>query len=138
LSGHGGGFLGAMLRAAADQDEVRVVADQWGSPTPASALADATLRLAVALADRDQDARGLFHAAGRDGLSWAELAEAIFALTPRRPRLRRIAAADYPTAARRPRDVRLSCARIEAAVGWRAPPLAEALAQAVARAGAAA
>jgi len=123
----GGGFLDAMWRAAAERDEVLVVADQWGSPTPASGCADAALTLAAALLDRDPAAARLFHAAGA-GASRADFAEAIFALAPRQPRLRRIAAADYPAAARRPRDTRLCSARLEAGFGWRAPPLAEALA----------
>jgi dTDP-4-dehydrorhamnose reductase len=138
FSGAGRGFLGAMRRAAAERDEVRVVANQWGSPTSADACASAALTLSDALLDGDRRARGLFHAAGREGVSWAEFAEAIFALTPRRPRLVRITAAEYPTAAQRPRDTRLSSAKIEAAFGWRAPPLAEALAAVLATAGAAA
>jgi dTDP-4-dehydrorhamnose reductase len=127
----GGGFLDAMRRAAAETDEVAVVADQWGSPTPAPACAEAALTLTAALLDRDPAAARLFHAAGADGVSRAEFAEAIFAHTPRRPRVRRLAAADYPAPARRPRDTRLDSARLEAAFGWRAPSLAEALAAAL-------
>jgi dTDP-4-dehydrorhamnose reductase len=138
FSASGRGFLGAMRRAAVERDEVRVVADQWGSPTSADACADAALVLTAALLDRDERARGVFHAAGGEGMNWADFADAIFALTPRRPRLTRITAAEYPTAARRPRDTRLSSARIEAAFGWRAPPLAEALAATLTGAGAAA
>jgi dTDP-4-dehydrorhamnose reductase len=124
----GGGFLGAMLKAAAEQDEARVVDDQRGSPTPASAVADAALTVLRALLDREPRAAGLFHAAGCDGVSRADFAEAIFARTPRRPRLVRIATSDLPpTPARRPRDTRLSNARLEAALGWRAPSLADAL-----------
>jgi dTDP-4-dehydrorhamnose reductase len=138
FSAGGRGFLSAMRRAAAERDEVRVVADQWGSPTSAAACADAAMTLTAALLDREPRARGLFHAAGPDGVSWAEFAEAVFALTPQRPRLVRIGAADYPTVARRPRDTRLCSAKIEAAFGWRAPPLAQALAATLSPAGAAA
>jgi dTDP-4-dehydrorhamnose reductase len=124
----GSGFLGAMLRLATERDEVSVVADQWGSPTSASACADAALAMTRALLDRDPAAAGVFHAAGPDDASWADFAEAIFAVSDRKPRVRRITSADYPTAARRPRDSRLSSAKIAAGFGWRAPPLAEALA----------
>jgi dTDP-4-dehydrorhamnose reductase len=124
----GGGFLAAMLQAAAERDEARVVDDQRGSPTPASAVADAALTVLRALLDRDPHAESLFHAAGCDGVSRADFAEAIFARTPRRPRLIRIATSELaPTPARRPRDTRLSSARLETALGWRAPSLAEAL-----------
>ena len=121
------GFVGAMVRRAAEHDEAVVVADQWGSPTPARACAEAALTVTRALLDRAPAARGTFHAAGADGLSRADLAEAIFRRLPRRPRLRRVAAADYPTPARRPRDTRLSSAKLERALGWRAPSLDESL-----------
>jgi dTDP-4-dehydrorhamnose reductase len=139
FSGAGRGFVGAMLRAVDEgADEVRVVADQWGSPTSAGACAAAALTLAAALLDRAAGARGLFHAAGVAGLSWAEFAEAIFALTRRRPRLVPITTAEYGATARRPRDTRLSSDKLAAAFGWRAPPLDEALAACVAAAGVAA
>ena len=121
------GFVGAMVRRAAEHDEASVVDDQWGSPTPAGACADAALIVTRALLDRDAAALGIFHAAGADGVSRAELAEAIFQRLPRRPRLRRVGAAHFPTPARRPRDTRLSSAKLERVLGWRAPPLGESL-----------
>jgi dTDP-4-dehydrorhamnose reductase len=131
----GGGFLAAML-GARGRAAVRVVADQTGSPTAASACAAAALLLAEALADRDPAAEGLFHAAGRDGVSRAEFAEALYARLPRGPRVVRVASSEFPAPARRPRDTRLSSARLEAAFGWRGPALDEALGAYLARAGA--
>ena len=121
------GFVGAMVRRAAEHDEASVVDDQWGSPTPAGACADAALIVTRALLDRDAAALGIFHAAGADGVSRAELAEAIFQRLPRRPRLRRVGAAHFPTPARRPRDTCLSSAKLERVLGWRAPPLGASL-----------
>jgi dTDP-4-dehydrorhamnose reductase len=121
------GFVGAMVRRAAEHEEAVVVEDQWGSPTPARACADAALTVARALLDRAAAALGTFHAAGADGLSRADLAEAIFQRLPRRPHLRRVAADAYPTPARRPRDTRLCSAKLERALGWRAPSLGESL-----------
>lgn len=129
----GGGFLAAML-GARGREAVRVVADQAGSPTPASACAAAALTLAEALADRDHAAEGLFHAAGRDGVTRAELAAALYARLPRGPRVIRVASSEFPTAARRPRDTRLSSAKLEHAFGWRAPALDAALEAYLARA----
>jgi dTDP-4-dehydrorhamnose reductase len=122
----GGGFLGAMLKAAG-RDEVSVVADQAGTPTPATACASAALVLAHALLDRDRAAAGVFHAAGRDGLSRADFAEAIFARLRQRPQVRRVATSEFPAAAVRPRDTRLCSARLQAAFGWTAPALDAAL-----------
>jgi dTDP-4-dehydrorhamnose reductase len=129
----GGGFLGAML-AARERESVRVVADQRGSPTPAAACADAALILVYALIDRDPAAEGVWHAAGRDGVSRAELAEALFAGLPRSPQVVHVSSSEFPAPAPRPRDTRLSSARLEAAFGWRAPPLDEALGAYLARA----
>ena len=123
----GGGFMGAML-GARERESVRVVDDQRGSPTPADACAAAALVLAQALLDRDGAAEGLFHAAGRDGVSRAELAEALFARLPRGPQVIHVDSSAFPTPARRPRDTRLSSAKLEAAFGWRAPALDDALA----------
>ena len=131
----GGGFMGAMLGARA-RESVRVVDDQHGSPTPADACAAAALVLAQALLDRDRAAEGVFHAAGRDGVSRAELAEALFARLPRGPQVIHVDSSAFPTPARRPRDTRLSSAKLEAAFGWRAPALDDALAGYLTRAGA--
>jgi dTDP-4-dehydrorhamnose reductase len=129
----GGGFMAAML-AARDREAISVVADQWGSPTAASACAQAALLLAHALVERDRTAEGTFHAAGADGASRAELAEALFAWLPRRPEVIHTSSADFPSSARRPRDTRLSSAKLAAAFGWRPPPLSEAIGAYLARA----
>ena len=101
-----------MLRLAQTRDEIAVVADQRGNPTSALDIADALLRVARRLvADPSLAPTGVFHLAGTGEASWADLAEATFAVAARRgwprPKLRRIATADYPTAARRPANSRL-------------------------------
>ena len=70
---------------------------------------------------------GVFHYAGAPTVSWAGFAEAVLAASAlaRRPSVRRIASADYPTPARRPANSALDCARIRATYGieqpdWRA------------------
>jgi dTDP-4-dehydrorhamnose reductase len=128
-----GGFMGAML-GLRERESVRVVHDQLGSPTPANACAAAALVLAEALLDRDPGAESVFHAAGRDGVSRAELAEALFAQLPRGPHVIHVDSSEFPTPARRPRDTRLSSAKLEDAFGWRAPPLGDAIADYLARA----
>jgi dTDP-4-dehydrorhamnose reductase len=136
FSAGGASFLQTMLRLARERDEVAVVADQWGCPTPALACAEAALALTRLLLDRDQAGQGMFHAAGADSMTWADFAQAIFAASAARggpaAEVRRIASKDYPTAAVRPRDTRLDSAHLAACTGWRAPPFAAALAHCLA------
>lgn len=101
---HGHNFLRTMLRVGAERDELRVVSDQRGSPTPAWLIADCTARvIAQGLAQS-----GTRHLVANGETSWHGFAEAIFAhaatlgLLPRPPRVLPIATVDYPTPARRP------------------------------------
>lgn len=101
---HGHNFLRTMLRLGAEREELRVVADQRGSPTPTWLLAEATARVL----ERGIVASGVRHLAAAGETSWHGFAEAIFAealargLLARAPRVIAIGAADYPTPAQRP------------------------------------
>lgn len=113
FSAHGKNFVRTMLRLGADRETLGVVDDQRGGPTPASDIASALLAVAGAFGEgRGQS--GIFHFAGAPAVSWADFAEAIFerARLPRRPSVRRIATADYPTPARRPANSVLDCTKI--------------------------
>ena len=119
FSATGQNFVRTMLRLAETRSEISVVADQIGRPTPADDLAEAVLGVAAnLLAERAEPAlRGIFHVGGTgDAISWAGLAEAIFAERVRRGGsavgVRTIGTADYPTPARRPANSRLSTGRI--------------------------
>lgn len=67
----GKNFLRTMLRLAEERDEVRVVADQRGSPTYTGHLAPAVEELV----SRE---RGIWHVAAEGECTWAGFAEAIF------------------------------------------------------------
>jgi len=127
----GANFLRTMLRLAADHDELRIVDDQVGAPTWCRCLADATTAIVAAcLADGGHAGRGLgqrcgvYHAACGGETSWRGFAEAIFRRAPEgapRPRVVPIATEDYPTPAKRPRNSRLSCDRLDRVFGIRLP-----------------
>jgi dTDP-4-dehydrorhamnose reductase len=93
-----------MLRLAAERDELRVVADQVGTPTPAALIADITAQVLR----RPLPAAGTWHLTATGQTSWHGFAEAIFAGARARgllaavPRVVPIATADYPTPAARP------------------------------------
>ena len=126
VSAHGANFIKTMRRLAGERDEVAVVDDQHGRPTWA---ADAA-RVAVSAIERhlagDKAIQGLFHLAGADDATWADVAGAVFADQRARhgkvTRLKRITTADYPTPAARPANSRLDTARLQAALDWRPRP----------------
>jgi dTDP-4-dehydrorhamnose reductase len=100
---HGHNFLRTMLRLGAERDTLRVVADQFGCPTPAWLIADVTAQLV-----RDGSGEGTLHLVAGGRTSWHGFAEAIFeeavdrGLLPRAPAVEAIATSEYPTPARRP------------------------------------
>ncbi|MEQ1514403.1 MAG: dTDP-4-dehydrorhamnose reductase [Lysobacteraceae bacterium] len=113
---HGKNFMRTMLRLAAERDELRVVADQVGTPTPAALIADVT----AAVLARPYDRSGVWHLTASGETTWHGFAEAIVAAAHARgqiarlPRVVPIATADYPTPAKRPAYSRLDISRIEA------------------------
>ncbi|QOY63984.1 dTDP-4-dehydrorhamnose reductase [Lysobacter sp. H21R4] len=113
---HGGNFLRTMLRLASERDELRVVADQVGSPTPAWLIADVT----AAMLRRGKDTSGMFHLVSTGQTSWHGFAEAIMeeaaevGLLTRKPRVLPISTAEFPTRAARPAYSVLDTARLAA------------------------
>lgn len=98
----GGNFVKTMLRVMAERGEVRVVADQIGTPTSAASLAETLWALALA------GASGIHHHTDAGVASWYDFAEAIAedglaaGLLSSLPAVMPIRTEDYPTPARRP------------------------------------
>jgi dTDP-4-dehydrorhamnose reductase len=117
----GGNFVRTMLRLMAERDEVRVVADQIGTPTFAASLADALWRLHAA------GAKGLFHYTDSGAASWYDFAVAIqeealaIGLLARAVPVIPIATSDYPTPAARPHYSVLDKSATFALLGGAAP-----------------
>lgn len=135
----GTNFAKTMLRLGRERPSLGVVDDQWGSPTYASDLADALLTLAPSLAGpawRDAFA-GTYHLAAGPGMTWCAFARAIFAVSARHGGpavpVEAITTADYPTAAVRPANSRLDCARIAQVFGLCLPDVQDALERCVPR-----
>ncbi len=119
----GQNFLRTALRLAPERDELRIVNDQVGSPTPARWLASAT---ALALGKRP-DAEGTWHVVADGECSWHEFAMAIYGealvagLIPRAPKLIGIPSSEYPTKAKRPAYSRLDTSKFEQDFGLKLP-----------------
>ncbi|MBS1721812.1 MAG: dTDP-4-dehydrorhamnose reductase [Armatimonadetes bacterium] len=110
---NGKSFPRTMIEAWKAEKPLRVVADQWGTPTYTWDLADA-----LALIVLKGVPGGLYHAAGPDRMNWHDLAvQAITAYAQvggdTRPiEVAAITTADWPTPAQRPFDSSLSCEKL--------------------------
>jgi dTDP-4-dehydrorhamnose reductase len=130
----GQNFLRTALKLAAERDELRIVNDQVGSPTPARWLAVATA-LAVA---RNDEGNGTWHVVAGGECSWHEFAMAIYGeslsagVIGKTPKLLGIPSSEYPTKAKRPAYSRLDTSRFAADFGLRLPDWREGLRQVVA------
>lgn len=123
----GQNFLRTIMRLAAEREQLRVVADQVGSPTWARMIAEATT-LAVRQTLADSDPRkysGVYHLAASGQTSWHGFAQAIVNLIPadgkKCSQVQPIATSDYPLPARRPARSVLNCAKIERVFGLKLP-----------------
>lgn len=112
FSAHGHNFLKTMLRLGRDRASIRVVADQRGGPTPATAIADALLALAGRMHQRR--VRETLHLSGEPDTTWAKFARAIFAAAGSDCQVEDISTSEYPTPAIRPLDSRLDCTALAA------------------------
>lgn len=133
LYGPGGkNFVATMVKLGRERDELRVVADQVGSPTYTGDLAPALFRLLDA-ADRGAAPYGIYHVTGEGACSWHAFACAILdearragetiatrVVTP-------ITTSEYPLPAPRPAYSVLSQEKFRRATGTSLPPWRESL-----------
>lgn len=132
---HGHNFLRTMLRLGAEREELRVVADQVGTPTPASLIAGCT---AQALRGGAPVSGGTWHLTATGMTSWHGFAAEIMELALRTgrldkaPRVVPITTAQYPTPARRPAYSCLDTSRLARDFGIELPDWRDALASVLA------
>jgi dTDP-4-dehydrorhamnose reductase len=114
-------FVKTMLRLGAEREEIRVVADQVGTPTWAADIAGAIAALATHFSD--PAASGIYHFTNSGVASWYDFAVAIFeearalGFAVKCDRVIPITTAEYPTPATRPAYSVLSCQKISQILG---------------------
>lgn len=133
----GKNFLRTVLRLAREKEELRMVGDQFGAPTWARGLAEATAIILARLLERKSLTgswqSGLFHLTAAGRTSWAGFAQAIledydalldwpaetgeFGGELKAKRVVEITSDQYQTPARRPRNSVLSNAKIQSVFG---------------------
>jgi dTDP-4-dehydrorhamnose reductase len=97
LYGEGKNFVKTMLNLTKKNSEIRVVKDQYGSPTSALELARAIVFL------MNTDEYGLYHGTCEGVASWYEFAVEIFRLSGSKVTVKGITTEEYPTPTPRPK-----------------------------------
>jgi len=116
----GTNFVKIMLRMMDERDELRVVADQFGTPTWADSLAEAVWAFA-----RNPGLSGVFHWSDGGATSWHGFATKVqeealsLGLLDKSIPINAISAKDYPTAAKRPMYTVLDCSATHDAINIR-------------------
>jgi len=89
-------FVDRMIALAEEGRTIRVVNDQWVSPTASAELAERTAELIRT------DQYGLYHLTSEGQCTWYQFAREIFVLLGRSPRLEPVDSKSYGAKARRP------------------------------------
>ena len=105
---NGNNFIKTMRRLGSERDELNIINDQVGSPTY-------TADLAPLLVDMmETDKYGIYHATNEETCSWYEFANEIFKQSGIEVKTNPITTDQYPTAAKRPMNSRMSKAKLKA------------------------
>lgn len=123
---HGGNFLKTILKLAQERDELKIIADQFGAPTSARLLADATAEIAKQLLFGESTQKaGTYHLVGGGETTWHGYASKVVELANRLGVKTKMRAEDiqpipteaYPLPAPRPKNSKLSTEKIKATFG---------------------
>ena len=125
VSAHRSNFIKAMLRLGASRPDLRVVADQTGSPTSAADIAGALTTIMRTMVSDANAPTGVYHYVNAGEASWYDLAKHTFVRAATldaeasQPVIHAITTADYPTPAQRPANSRLSTEKLTRDYGVR-------------------
>lgn len=134
VSPFGRNFVRTMVEVGRQRNELKVVADQHGSPTSALDLADAILVIARRWVTGDRVGLGeTYHLAGSGIASWFDLAVAVQQEARTGTIVNPIASIDWPTPAARPAYSALDSSKFARDFGFVMPDWRQSLAPIVAR-----
>lgn len=124
-SAFGNNFVKTMLRLAKEKGQLKVVADQVGTPTYAGDLAAAIVHM---LADENvADKTGIYHFSNEGVCSWYEFAREIVKQAGIAATVEPLTTEQYPTKAERPAYSVLDKSKIKREFGVQVPEWREAL-----------
>lgn len=122
-SSFGNNFVKTMIKLGTERDELRVIADQVGTPTYAADLAAAILQIA----DSENFTPGIYHYSNEGVCSWYDFTKAIHRLARVNCKVQAIETKDYPTRASRPHYSVLNKAKIKTTYNIQIPHWEESL-----------
>jgi len=113
----GNNFVSTMLRLFKEKEAIKVVDDQWGSPTYTVDLAGAILKII----EDDSVKYGIYHFTNKGVTNWYKFARAIYSKAKKlnlisdskKVVIKAIKTEEYPTAAARPKNSILSKEKIK-------------------------
>lgn len=107
----GSNFVKTMLRLGREREELKVVDDQWGSPSFTAGVVRHTWMLLKA------EERGTFHSTSRGLITWYDFANAIFEKERIAVKVKAVSSDQFPTEADRPCFSKLNTRKIELSAG---------------------
>ncbi|OLC69685.1 MAG: dTDP-4-dehydrorhamnose reductase [Gemmatimonadetes bacterium 13_1_40CM_4_69_8] len=119
--GKGGNFIETILKKAREGGPLKVVNDQWMTPTYTADASAAILRLALG------DARGVVHVTNPEQCTWHAFASEAVSLTGLGVPVEATSVAAFPSKVRRPRNSALRTGRLASLLGAPLRPWREAL-----------
>jgi len=113
----GKNFVSTMLKLFKEKEEIKVVSDQWGSPTYSVDLAEVILKMI----NNDSDKFGIYHFTNEGVTNWHEFAREIYRKSKKlgiinsnkEVEIRGIETKEHPTPAQRPKWSLLSKKKIK-------------------------
>ena len=110
FSSTGKNFVKTMLQLSETNQTLKIIEDQVGGPTPAKAIAQACLSIAIELSVYPKKL-GTYHFSGYPNVAWYDFAEYIFNKSKRPVKLYPISSDKFITKAKRPLNSRLECSK---------------------------
>jgi dTDP-4-dehydrorhamnose reductase len=133
--GFGKNFMLTMLRLGQEREELRIVDDQFGTPTWSRTLALQTKAIIQSIYSealqktescdemvdhtKFEELTGVYHLTGQGQTTWYGFAKSIFenSSLKKKPRIHPISTEDYPLPAKRPKNSVLNCDKFERVFG---------------------
>lgn len=116
---NGDNFVYTMLRLFKEKEVVKVVSDQWGTPTHTKDLAGTIIKI---IQDKS-DKYGIYHFTNEGRTNWYEFAKAIYKRAKKHKLIKKdlniipITTEEYPTKAVRPKNTFMSKEKIKSSFG---------------------